>query len=364
MSTIRVLLIVLLLVVVNGKTCIFLHGAGQTQDRPPTTRFRQYWGHIEQFTSQCSTHWFNHHDTTYRGFDDPILTSGYCTVAALGPNSQGNVIKDTIVFTHSMGNLIFASALKQGVCSLDSSSSWYAVSPPLYGTKAINEIEQVCGNPEMANILLVYLVLDQNFCTMDSPAVQFGIQNGIINSSSSGPSVESIKLASAQLLASAPNFVQKITAAIASTAWDVTALTTNGYLKVAGVLDPSADVGASGPTEPPLYVNQAWTSLLPSYAGLVGLDQVVNRTIQGGVCGKSPFGLLSKDSLELLALSALVGYGEQNDGMVGLSSCQGLSTSSAWNNNPQSNYYLHNFNHADTTGQNGGPITAWFAARR
>jgi len=322
------------------------------------------WGEVEQFASQCSAHWFNHHDTVHRRYDDPILVSGYCAVAALDAESQGGVIKDTIVFTHSMANVIFATALKQGVCSLDSSSSWYTLSPPLYGSKAVVKLQQLCQGPEQVNLLLVLLALEQHYCTMNSPLVLYGIQNGFIANFSSVPSVTSIALASAQLLASAPNVVGQLTTGLSSAAYSATALVADAGLDVIGVLDPSVDVATNAPTVLPIYVNAAYVSLNPADPGLVGLDQVVNSHSQGGVCGTSPFGLTSEYSLELTALSAYVGYGEPNDGLVPLSSCQGVSTSSAWADNPQSNYYIHTYNHADTTGRNGGPITAYFGSRQ
>jgi len=364
---IRMLLFVLLIaVVVNAasKTCIFLHGAGKLLDLPPTTTYHEYWGNLDQITTQCTAHWFNHHDTTHRRFDDPILTSGYCTVAALGVGSQGTVIKDTIIFTHSMANLILATAFKLGVCSLDPSSSWYALSPPLYGSKAATKIQQVCSNPTGVNLLVTLFALDQNFCSLESPLVQYGNQNGLTNFSSAMPDVTSIRLAGAQLLASSPSFVRQITTAISSAAWDATALATNAVLNVVGVLDPSIDV-VEPPTEPPIYVNAGWLCLQPTDPALVGLDQIVNSKIKGGICGKSPFGLISDDSLEMMASSAYVGFGEPNDGQVALPSCQGVSASSVWDNDPQSSFYLHHYNHLDTTGRNGGgPLLAWFASRQ
>jgi len=282
------------------------------------------------------------------------LTSGYCAVATLGAESRGGtVIKDTIIFAHSMGNLVFATALKQGVCSLDSSSSWYALSPPIYGTKAATKIQYLCQAPQQVNPLLTLLAIDRSFCSSDSPLVQYGNEYGL--TSFSVPSVKSIGLASAQLLASAPNLVHHLTMA-----WNETAPATNTWLNADDVLDPSTDVEADAP----IYVNPGWVCMVPDDPALVGLDQIVNSNIKGGICGTDPFGLISEHSLALLAISAYVRFGEPNDGHVGLSSCQGLSAPSAWDDNPHSNFYLHKYNHVDTTGRHGGPLKAWFASRQ
>jgi len=124
----------------TNKPCVFLHGSGLTDDEPPTTSFPDYWGEVENFTPQCASHTFNHHDTVSRRYDDPVLMAGYC---ALLTNGSG-IIDNKIIFTHSMGNLILAAALRAGYCSLAQSSSWYEVSGPLFGSKACDTLRQIC----------------------------------------------------------------------------------------------------------------------------------------------------------------------------------------------------------------------------
>ena len=52
--------------------------------------------------------------------------------------SRVNVVRNVKVFTHSMGNLILASALAQGFCSLDktelSGSRWFSLGAPWAGS--------------------------------------------------------------------------------------------------------------------------------------------------------------------------------------------------------------------------------------
>jgi len=100
--------------------------------------------------------------------------------------------------------------------------------------------------------------------------------------------------------------------------------------------------------------------LRPTYPGLMGLSEIMITRISGAMCGTSAFGIFSEYSLPLLALSELVNYNENNDGMVPISSCAFTGRFTA---NYSDDFYLGPFNHADTTCRNGGDPCNWFANR-
>ena len=63
-----------------------------------------------------------------------------------GKVTPSEVVKNVIIYAHSMGNLILAAAIKNGVCSLDKESvSWYDLMGPLRGSPAANMLDTVCG---------------------------------------------------------------------------------------------------------------------------------------------------------------------------------------------------------------------------
>lgn len=61
-------------------------------------------------------------------------------------NNTGTVIRDKIIFTHSMGTLILAAGIQNGICSIDKDTvSWYDVMGPLRGSKASLFLKEICG---------------------------------------------------------------------------------------------------------------------------------------------------------------------------------------------------------------------------
>ena len=134
------------------KICFFLHGAGQwPEDKgEPVNNFSPYWGPVAEYTPQCSERWFIREETKYRGWDNPDLQRSYCDLLLLNhlPNrkANGTMVKDAVIFAHSMGNLILAAAIKNGVCSIDQKSvSWYDIQGPIRGTHAIERLQEICS---------------------------------------------------------------------------------------------------------------------------------------------------------------------------------------------------------------------------
>eukprot|EP01126_Amoeba_proteus_P039015 TRINITY_DN4095_c0_g1_i5.p1 TRINITY_DN4095_c0_g1~~TRINITY_DN4095_c0_g1_i5.p1 ORF type:complete len:128 (+),score=15.38 TRINITY_DN4095_c0_g1_i5:515-898(+) len=66
-----------------------------------------------------------------------------CRVALDGKD----VIEDTIIFSHSMGGLIFGGALVNGFCELGPTSRWYPVAPPTNGSRVADVASSICFLP-------------------------------------------------------------------------------------------------------------------------------------------------------------------------------------------------------------------------
>ncbi|KAL0485861.1 hypothetical protein AKO1_002127 [Acrasis kona] len=132
------------------KRCVFLHGVGQflVQKGPVTNEFEEYWGKVHQFTPQCSERWFIREETKNKGWNDAGLQRAYCDIA-LGHNSDDMIVRDTVLFVHSMGNLVLSAAIKNGLCDIDTNTtSWYQIMGPFGGSKAALTLESVCEGAE------------------------------------------------------------------------------------------------------------------------------------------------------------------------------------------------------------------------
>jgi hypothetical protein len=250
----------------GAKDCVFLHGAGNLNPGPPTSSFTDYWGDIASYTPQCASWTFNHADTVTMRFDNETLTSSYCDVASGGTG----VISNAIIFTHSMGNNILAEALREGVCRMDSSATWYLSAPPAFGSKAADMIETICDSQSWLDAPIRDLAVAMHYCQSDQP----------------GPA------------------------------------------------------------------NEAYVSLQTTDPAIAGLADVMAAHASGSMCGNSAFGLFSKYSLELEALSDLVGFGQPNDGMVGFNECT-LSANITYGGDASDPFYNAAINHADATCRNG-----------
>jgi len=275
---------------VSAKRCVFLHGAGQdpsTVGPPTATDTDKYWGGddiMKYLPSSCTETVFNHDDTVTLRFDSDTLMDNYCNVASDGSGT----ITDSIVFTHSMGNNIFAAALRAGRCKIDhSTSDWYSASSPGAGSKAANWVDHICANNATNGEALRELADLLHYCQKDDPRLP----------------------------------------------------------------------------------NEAYVSLKTSYPGLEGLKETLKQETSGAMCGTSDWGLTSKYSILFEALSKLVGYGEDNDGMVGIDSC--LLDGVTYGDSPDSDFYQASINHADGTCRDGNgdfgnskrQPCEWFKAR-
>jgi hypothetical protein len=156
--------------------CVFVHGVGTHQTKPSSVNdTRRYWGGVERIaehTPYCSSRYFLHQDTTIRGWDDSDLVKATCDLA-VGEGSSNGTIHKTVVITHSMGNLIFAEALRSQTCSLDAASSkWISIEAPWRGSKAVKWVGKICSN-KTSNKLLEYFATKFGYCNPAKPGEVF-----------------------------------------------------------------------------------------------------------------------------------------------------------------------------------------------
>lgn len=132
----------------QGPTCVFLHGVGQDSTEPSSDTFTDYWGDVNKYTKHCGKHIFVKQDTRRRGWDNISLQEAYCDAMLTGNAPGDRVVRNKILYVHSMGNLIVAGALRNNICQLDESSRWYDVMGPLLGSRAAELIEEVCAGKD------------------------------------------------------------------------------------------------------------------------------------------------------------------------------------------------------------------------
>jgi hypothetical protein len=125
-------------------TCIFLHGVGQSESGNVTDTFVEYWGNIHENTPQCDKRYFIKEESLSRGWDNIELQKSFCKVALMDQNKNEKIIKNKILFVHSMGNLIISAAIKNKFCEIDKTTSWYDIQGPILGSDAAKYIVDVC----------------------------------------------------------------------------------------------------------------------------------------------------------------------------------------------------------------------------
>jgi len=248
-----------------------MHGLGMPNSSAPTEiDTDDYWGgdsNIIRLTPFCSSRTYIHQDTVTRAWDNAEMHKAVCE-AALGEGSNDTVIRDTVLFAHSMGNLIFADAIRQGACSLDTSSHFVSIAAPWYGSKASQVLEEYCSNSSAGEVLH-WLAHKLHRCDADRPG----------------------------------------------------------------------------------SISHAYESLEPTYPAFEGLAEFAAQQVSFAMCGHSPYGLTSVYSAAMEGLASAIGFGEQSDGMVPLSSC--LLPGKAYDTHWQSAFYSAGINHIDGTLRSG-----------
>lgn len=129
------------------RPCIFIHGLGVKQETPGNEDSFSYWGDsIINHAPCCSSMKFAHLNTVNNTWTSNAQQEKIRNRAlAVSNTSTKAVISDTIVVTHSMGNVMFAGALATGKCSLDSSSTWVGMAGPMIGSMASDFVQESCA---------------------------------------------------------------------------------------------------------------------------------------------------------------------------------------------------------------------------
>jgi hypothetical protein len=84
-----------------------------------------------------------------RGSDNKEIQKAFCNAALIDQKNE-KVIKNKILFVHSMGNLILSAAIKNNFCDIDvNSTAWYMLQGPILGSEAAKYLINICnGNWE------------------------------------------------------------------------------------------------------------------------------------------------------------------------------------------------------------------------
>jgi hypothetical protein len=274
---------------VPTKTCVFLHGVGQTlaEKGPPVTdQWPDYWGNVHTYTPQCKERIFIREETKSRGWNSRVLQQAYCDVALYGSRNsttKDSIIRNSVLFVHSMGNLVLSAAIKNGYCDIDTNStSWYQIMGPFDGTKVIGLLEDICKAAHTGE-------------------------------------------------------------------WPITKAKLYRYVADVG----GYCVKGTEHAYPAYWTMRQQYCDIEQQICLDDLYSIAHSRIKGSMCGTSSFGIASRYSPMLKILSSVVDYGEDNDGMVPQSSCLKSSKGVDFQEDPKSMYYKTAINHADGTCRNG-----------
>ncbi|KAJ8575901.1 hypothetical protein ON010_g3311 [Phytophthora cinnamomi] len=130
------------------RPCIFIHGMGVEEELPHNLdNFTEYWGdHLIKHAPCCSSMQFSHLNTVNHTWTSATQQQKVCDRAlAVSDTSTDSVIAETIVVTHSMGNLMLAGAIANGRCSLDATSTWVGLAGPMKGSMASDFVQESCA---------------------------------------------------------------------------------------------------------------------------------------------------------------------------------------------------------------------------
>ena len=107
----------------------------------------EYWGQIDHYTPYCSERIFMREESNSRGWDNFDLQLAVSKI--LVPDfisNKTNTVRNTIIFAHSMGNLMVAAALSRGLIEIDvKSTSWYNIMGPILGSPLADFGVRVCS---------------------------------------------------------------------------------------------------------------------------------------------------------------------------------------------------------------------------
>jgi hypothetical protein len=193
------------------RACIFYHGMGSTeelglQDTSPSS----YFGDIAEHAPCCSSIKFAVLNTWDYGWTDSSLQDKTCNLALQVSSTSDNstrTVKDTIIISHSMGNLMVGGAVASGKCSLDSSTSWIALSGPMKGSMGSNYLQDGCAGKLTSVVSSVLDLLGQ--CPASGAIASLAYQGGQYSST----------VLNAQYAAAQSVYSEHVTAAMCSSSY-------------------------------------------------------------------------------------------------------------------------------------------------
>ncbi|RAW36088.1 hypothetical protein PC110_g7632 [Phytophthora cactorum] len=159
------------------RPCIFIHGLGIKAEEPENLDVfpTKYWGNLTDHAPCCSSMKYAMLNTVNNSWTDDEQQQKVCDRAlAVNGASQDSSITDTIIITHSMGNLMLAGAIATGKCSIASSSTWVGLSGPLRGSMASNYFQKSCKNE--TNFIVEDLVAKTGYCPADDGIISLAYE--------------------------------------------------------------------------------------------------------------------------------------------------------------------------------------------
>ena len=155
------------------RPCLFVHGELQETESDDLLSKSDYFGNMKKHAPCCSSIKYVALDTTHHAWTEDALQTSVCehalSLSAPSDDDNGsdkkdsksqNVIKNTILVTHSMGSLILAGAIANKKCSFDeASTSWVSMSAPMMGTMAADTVEDICASDNVETLRdIMYVV--------------------------------------------------------------------------------------------------------------------------------------------------------------------------------------------------------------
>ncbi|ETL49061.1 hypothetical protein L916_01390 [Phytophthora nicotianae] len=128
------------------RPCVFVHGLGIKKELARNRDRFYYWGDLDGHAPCCTSMTYTYLNTSGNPWTSDELQQKVCNrVMAVSHSSKNAVIADTIVVTHSMGNLMLAGAIANKKCSLDSTSTWVGLAGPMKGSMCSDFIQDSCA---------------------------------------------------------------------------------------------------------------------------------------------------------------------------------------------------------------------------
>ncbi|KAJ8576775.1 hypothetical protein ON010_g2440 [Phytophthora cinnamomi] len=163
------------------RPCIFIHGLGVENETPENEDSLTYWGDITNHAPCCTSIKYTHLNTINTTWMNVTQQQKVCDRAlAVSNTSTDFLINDTILVTHSMGGLMLAGALANGLCALSSSSTWISTAAPMRGSMGSDYAQDTCAG--RTNFLAETLAAYKNQCPVSTASKSVVYEDGSYSS--------------------------------------------------------------------------------------------------------------------------------------------------------------------------------------